>query len=157
MSICRFACVALAVLAGAAFAQKQPAKKSDTVVKAKAVADKPAANGTQLVTVTLKIEKPWHIYANPVGNEDLVTVQTTIKVNGPDKPRVQKAEFPKSKLVKDSVVGDYKILEGDVVIKVMLQRTTGANGPLETEIKLQACSDKSCLPPATIKVAVVGA
>jgi hypothetical protein len=154
MSACRLACIALALCTGAAVAQKPSAKKSDSVVKATAVADKAGADGTQLVTVTLKIERPWHIYANPVGNEDLVNAQTVLKFSGPDRPRVQKTEFPKSKLIKDAVVGDYKILEGDVVIKTTVQRTAGARGPLEVEVKLQACSDKSCLPPATIKVAV---
>lgn len=156
MPVFRLACVVLGICAGAVFAQKQPAKKSDSVVKAKAVADKPGPDGTQLVTVTLKIEKPWHIYANPVGNDDLTNAQTVLKVNGPDMPRVLKTEYPKSKLIKDPVVGDYRIFEGDVIIKVAVRRSSAAKGPLEAEIKLQACSDKTCLPPATMKVTVEG-
>ena len=46
-------CLALTV--GSALAQ---AKKSDSVVKATATADKPDAQGKQTVTITLEIKKP---------------------------------------------------------------------------------------------------
>ena len=41
--------------------------KSDSVVKATAAAAKPDADGKQTVTLTLAIDKGWHLYANPVG------------------------------------------------------------------------------------------
>src|SRR5262249_33401290 len=49
------------------------AKRSDSVVKvtAKAEPEKPGADGKQVVIVTLIIDKGWHLYANPVGPEDL--------------------------------------------------------------------------------------
>jgi hypothetical protein len=50
--------------------QAQP-KKSDAYVKVTAKGDKPDADGKQTVTVTIQIEKGWHIYANPVSNENL--------------------------------------------------------------------------------------
>ena len=53
--------------------------KSDSVVKATAAAEKPDANGKQVITLTLAIDKGWHIYANPVGAEDFASVQTTVK------------------------------------------------------------------------------
>src|SRR5262249_41828104 len=66
-----------------ALVQAGGAKKSDSVVKAKAsvMPEKPGPDGKQTVTVMLTIEKGWHIYANPPGLDDLVPVQTTVTVN----------------------------------------------------------------------------
>ncbi len=47
-------------------------KTSADVVKATATADKPDADGKQTVTITLNIEKPWHLYANPVEVKELL-------------------------------------------------------------------------------------
>ena len=52
---------------------------SDSVVKATAVADKPGPDGKQTVTLTLAIDKGWHLYANPVGTDDLAPVQTVVR------------------------------------------------------------------------------
>ncbi|HZY83774.1 MAG TPA: protein-disulfide reductase DsbD N-terminal domain-containing protein [Gemmataceae bacterium] len=142
------ACLALAACAADAAAQ---AKKSDAVVKAAAKADKPGPDGKQTVTLTLTVERPWHLYANPVGNKDLADVETTITAGG--KAKVEKIEYPAGKVVKDAAVGDYKVYEDTVTIKVHLQRAKNDTGPVDLSVKLQACNDKTCLLPATIKVA----
>src|SRR5207244_2341203 len=90
--------LAFAALAGAAHAQL---KKSDTVVKAEAKADKIGADGTQVVTITLTIDKGWHLYANPVGNADLSDNQTTATLSSTNKLQDVKVEYPEGKLVKD--------------------------------------------------------
>jgi hypothetical protein len=129
------------------------AKKSDAVVKVKATADKPGADGKQTLTITLDIERPWHLYANPVGNEDFASAQTTISVSARAKPEDVKIDYPPGKLLKDPA-GDFKVYEGQVTIKAHLRRARGDTGPLEVSVKLQACNDKSCLLPATVKVTV---
>lgn len=131
------------------------AKKSDAVVKAslKAEPDKPGADGQQVVTVTLTIDKGWHIYANPVGQDGLAGSATAVKVTAKEPP-VVKVTYPPGKLVKDKDVGDYKVYEDTVAIKATVQRTAGDKGPLGVEVKFQACNDKSCLLPATIKLTV---
>jgi DsbC/DsbD-like thiol-disulfide interchange protein len=129
------------------------AKKSDAVVKTTATADKPDADGKQTVTITLDIEKPWHLYANPPGNEDVENAQTVITVTSKTKPENVKVEYPPGKLHKDPL-GDFKIYEGKVVIKAHVKRAKGDSGPLEVSIKMQACSDKTCLIPSTVKVPV---
>src|SRR5437879_3352165 len=63
-------------------------KKSDAVVKVSAAADKPDADGKQVVTVTLAIDSGWHTYGNPVGLEDLADAQTTVSFTGKSKPEV---------------------------------------------------------------------
>lgn len=133
--------------AGKASAQ---AKKSDGVVKVDAKADKPDADGKQTITITLDIEKPWHIYANPVENEDLTSVQTVVSVASKGKLEDVKVEYPAGKLQGEQSE-KYKVYEDKVVIKARIKRASGNDSPLEVTIKLQACNDKSCLVPATIK------
>ncbi len=126
------------------------AKKSDSVVKVDAKADKPDVDGKQTVTITLDIENGWHVYANPVENEDLTNAQTVVNVASKGKLENVKVEYPAGKLQQDS--GEkYKILEGRVTIKAQVKRSKDDSSPLEITITLQACNDKTCLLPATIK------
>jgi DsbC/DsbD-like thiol-disulfide interchange protein len=144
----------LALLIGNASPVLAQAKKSDSVVKATAKADKPDADGRQTVTITLDIEKSWHTYANPVGNEDLGPVQTTVLINAKAKPESVKIDYPAGKLVVDSMLGNYKVYEDKVTLKAQVRRAKGDTSPLEISIKVQACSDaeKKCYLPATIKI-----
>lgn len=127
------------------------AKTSDLVVKAAATADKAGADGKQVVTVTLDVDPKFHIYANPVGNPDFESSQTSLSLKG--KGELVKVEYPAGEVKKDATVGDYKVLKGKVAIKVTVQRAKDA-GPLELALKVQACNDKVCYLPATIKVNV---
>jgi DsbC/DsbD-like thiol-disulfide interchange protein len=126
------------------------AKKSDSVVKVDAKTDKPDADGKQTITITLDIENGWHIYANPVENEDLTNAQTVVSVTSKGKLEDVKVEYPAGKLQKDNNE-KFKIYEGKVAIKVQVKRAGGDTSPLEITVKLQACNDKTCLPPVAIK------
>ena len=111
-------------------------------------------NEKQVVTLTLIIEKEWHIYANPIGQENLATA-TEVTINGKTNPQTVKISYPRGKLEKNHVVGDHYIYEGKVVIKADVQRVKGDTGPLKATIKLQACSSGesgTCLSPATVEV-----
>ena len=55
--------------------------KPPRLVKVDATATKIDADGKQIVTVTLDIEKNWYIYANPVKNEELALLQTALLNN----------------------------------------------------------------------------
>jgi hypothetical protein len=127
--------------------------KSDSKVKVTLEASKPDDSGTQVVTLNLDVEKAWHIYANSVGNGDLAEAATVVTFPK-DKAETVKIEYPEGKLEKDATVGDYRIYEGQVTIKAHVRRAKGDSGPLEASIKVQACSSKGCLLPATIKVQV---
>jgi uncharacterized protein len=128
-------------------------QRSDSVVKVKATAEKPTADGKQAVTVTLTIDKGWHVYANPVGPEDLVAAQTTVAVSK-TKPEDVQVEYPKGTEVEDNVVGKYRMYEGTVTIKATVRRGKEETGPLEVAVKFQACTKQQCLLPATVKVRV---
>ena len=139
---------ALTLAAGPALA----ASKSDSVVKATAVAGKPDADGKQTVTLTLAIDKGWHLYANPVGQDDLASVQTKVAVKAQGALGDVKVDYPPGKKVKDTVIGDYLIYEDKAVITVNVTRAKGDDSPLDLTVKIQACNDNTCLLPAEVKV-----
>jgi hypothetical protein len=125
---------------------------SDSVVKATAKADKPGDDGKQTVTITLEIDKGWHVYANPVGLEDLAAAQTEVSVAGKAKVNGIKIDYPAGTEIKDKTLGNYRVYEGKVVIPIAVTRAKDDAGPLELTIKLQACNSKTCLLPGEIKV-----
>ena len=125
-------------------------KGSDKVVKATATTTKPDADGKETVTITLTIDLKFHLYANPVGHEDLVSNQVVVSFN---KGVTSKITYPAGELKKDKIVGDYKIYHDKATITSVVKRAN-AGDPIEVSIKVQACDDKSCLQPATIKLSV---
>jgi hypothetical protein len=136
------------------FGTARAVDKSGSVVKVTAAADKPGADGTQVITVTLEPKDAWHVYANPVGNPDLVDAQTTLTVTGKGKPEVVKIDYPAGKVIKDKVVGDYKVYEEKTSIKVTIKRAKGDTEKVEIGVKLQACNEKNCLAGEVVKVSV---
>jgi DsbC/DsbD-like thiol-disulfide interchange protein len=126
------------------------AKKSDAVVKVKAEAEKPGADGTTTIHVSLNIDSGWHLYANPVGQEDLADTATTVTVSG---AKAEAISYPPGRQVKDKTVGDYKVYEGKVTIAAKVRRPAGG-GPIDLAIKFQACNESKCLVPATVKLSV---
>jgi hypothetical protein len=127
-------------------------KKSDAVVKTSVKAEKPNADGKQLVTITMEVESPWHIYANPVGLDDLAEAKTSITVGGKTKLAGVSIDYPKGKVKEDKVIGNYNIYEGKVTFKATVTRAKDDASPLTVTIKFQACNDSKCLLPATVKL-----
>src|SRR5207237_88120 len=92
------------------------------VVKAELKAGPVAADGTQEFTVTLTIDKPWHVYANPVGNDALKASETKVEVFVGGKAVEAAVVFPKGDTAKDAVAGEYRIYEGTATITGKLTR-----------------------------------
>ena len=151
-ALCWLALPLVLLLAGDGSVSGQ-AKTSSDKVKAsfKAEPAKPGADGQQTVTVTLEIDKGWHLYANPIGNDMLKESQTVVTVTGKTPPKY-KVVYPEGKLVKDKDLGDYRIYESKVDIKVTVNRAD--KEPVEVIVKLQACDERSCLAPGTVKLTV---
>ncbi|MBY0232071.1 MAG: protein-disulfide reductase DsbD N-terminal domain-containing protein, partial [Gemmataceae bacterium] len=116
-------------------------------VKASVSAGK-AEGGKQAVTITLDIDKEFHLYANPVGNKDLEENQVTVTFTSGKAKAGAEVKYPAGELKKDKVVGDYRIYKGKVVITAMVERAKGS--PLEAAIAVQACDKSKCLAPDTI-------
>ena len=125
---------------------------SDQVVKATVVAGKPGPDGKQVVTLTLAIDKPWHLYANPVGPEELVPVQTVVSVKAKGALDNVKIDYPAGKKVKDAVFGDYRVYEDSATITISVNRAKGDDSPLELTVKIQACDNSTCRLSSELKL-----
>ena len=145
----------LAVAILSALPANAQVKKSDSVVKIAVDAGK-IENEKQTVTLTLAIEKGWHLYANQIGQENLA-IATEVTISGKTKPEAVKVTYPPGKLEENSFVGDHYIYEGKVFIEADVQRAKGDTGPLKATIQLQACSEGengTCLLPANVEVSI---
>jgi DsbC/DsbD-like thiol-disulfide interchange protein len=156
----RLVITAAVVLALLAVARPAPVAaqgtKSDSVVKLTAEADKPGADGKQVVKITMTVDDGWHTYANALP-EDFPAIPTKVTVQGKTKPEELQVEYPKGKLTVDKTLGDFHVYEGTVVIKATVTRAKDETGPLKVKVKFVACksSDKgNCLPPATVELSV---
>jgi DsbC/DsbD-like thiol-disulfide interchange protein len=136
------------------YAQNQ---KSDSKVKTTVKAATPDADGKQTITLTLNIEKGWHLYANPVDNETFAENKTIVTVSGKVKPQAVKVAYPKGTLHQDKILKEsYLVYEDQVVIPVHVHRAAGDTGPLQVTIQVNACNDKLgvCLQPGKINLTV---
>lgn len=128
-------------------------KKSDAMVKAKVKVES-TGPGKTVFSVHLDIKPGWHLYANPVGNEDLIGGQTTLTVGGEKKPLNVKIDYPPGKQQSDKIFGKYAVYENGVVLRVAVDRAAGDASPLDVRIRVQACDDKNCLLPGAIQLSV---
>src|SRR5438552_4010740 len=76
-------------------------KKSDSKIKVTAKATTPDADGKQTITLTVAIDKGWHLYANPVGNEMFAENKTVVTVTGKVKLQAVKVAYPQGTLHRD--------------------------------------------------------
>jgi uncharacterized protein YyaL (SSP411 family) len=130
-------------------------RNSADVVTATATLGAVDKDGQRAVTVTLKIAKPWHIYANPVEHDDLEGARTAIDIYDGGKKLTSKMEYPKGTAEKDMKGMEYRVYEGELTIKGTV--VAKDSGDLEVRIKVQACTSGEngrCLLPATLKIPV---
>ncbi len=123
--------------------------KSESVVKitAQLKPEQPPADGKQEVTMTLNIDKGWHLYANPPGQDDFVPSQTMVTLEAKKPLADLKITYPDGKEIVDPALGRYRIYEDKIVIKATFKRAPGDASPVELKFKFQSCSDKTCLLP----------
>ena len=144
----RYSLIGLVVVALAAPFGSAGGKLNPVKVDAKAVK---STGDKQVVVVELKIDKGWHVYANPADNEQLAGAETKVQVNAAGKKVPATIKYPPGKEHDDKDVGKYKIYENKVVIPVEFTRTDAA---VEVSVTYQACDAKKCLQPKTVKINV---
>ena len=130
------------------------ARNSADVVSAKVTLGPPDKDGRRPLTVTLAIQAPWHVYANPVGHGDLELARTTVDVYAAGKKLPVEIAYPKGKAQNDPKGVQYHTYEGEVIFTGPVP--ADANGQ-EVRVKVQACTsgeDGRCLLPATLKLPV---
>ena len=117
--------VFVVLLVCVAFAQTE---KPPQPVQVSAQLGKPDAEGRQVLTVTITIEKGWHIYANPAGATG--PIPTTIRVETATPLREVQVAYPPGK-AKTQAGETFRVYENTVVIPVRIQRTV-VNGQPDT-------------------------
>src|SRR5262245_58192652 len=133
----------------------QAGGKSDDEVKVSAEASKIGKDGKQTITLTMKVNKDWHIYANPVGNDQLAEAATVIKLITKAKPQDVTIKYPAGKEANDKILGKYRYYENAVDIPIVVQRAAGDSDPLVVSVRFMACNKGGvCKLPATVKLTV---
>jgi DsbC/DsbD-like thiol-disulfide interchange protein len=134
--------------AGGSRAQ-EPVVKSGSVVKIKARLEH-TGPGKDVIVLRFDVEKGWHLYANPVGNEDLAPAETKVRILSKEAAKVQVA-YPAG--TECEIAGTkWRIYQGTFEIRATVEREAGAAGPLEAEVRLQAVDGNSCLLPELVRV-----
>jgi uncharacterized protein YyaL (SSP411 family) len=130
------------------------ATNSRDVVKVEGIAGKPGANGKFLLTLKLTVAAPWHIYANPVVNDEYAGATTVVEVYRKGEKVEAKVKYPEGRVVKDEGGKPYRVYDGVTAIEV---EVPGVAEDQEVRIKVQACisgENGRCLSPATIKLPI---
>jgi DsbC/DsbD-like thiol-disulfide interchange protein len=104
------------------------------------------------VAITLSIKPGFHVNANPPTFSYLIPTEVTAaKVEGvtagkPVYPTAVKKKFQ----FADQPLAVY---EGDALVTLPLSVASGAKGPrsLPITVRVQACDEQQCFPPATLK------
>lgn len=126
----------------------KPRESADVVKAALKLGD--PKDGKRTATVTLTVANGWHVYANPVGSDDLLESQTRLAVfvNGAE----AKADvtYPKGKAYTDATGAKYAVYEGEVALTAVVAADAAAK--VEVRVKVIACSEGKCLRPSTLTV-----
>ena len=131
-------------------------KKSDGVVAVRISATTADAAGKQTLTIMVTPQKPWYIYANPVGSETFESNATVVTVTQGGKKLDAQVAYPKGLTKKVELAGQvesYDVYEDEATIKADVTRTPGG-GPLEVRVRVNSCRATTCLAPGTVVVLV---
>ena len=134
-------------------AGERPTKSSD-VVTISVSSEKPDADGKQKISITLTIAPTYHIYANPVENEILTSVQTIVRVTSEQELREAKVTYPAGKMIKVGNVETFRIYEGKVAFNANIVRNKQDSSPLEIVAMVHATNEKRNLRPSLLKAKV---
>lgn len=111
----------------------------------------------QTLTVTLEIDKGWHIYAHKPGIPGLIG--TTVTTTAEPQLQVLEVKYPEGTEVRDEVLNaTYRQYAGATQIQLRLRRVISQGKrdvtPLSVLVRFQCCNEKTCLPPQTLKLNV---
>lgn len=138
-----------------AAAQGEPGKKAAPVEGQVFLSvDRLPAGKTVPFAIKLVVAKGWHINANPAIPDFMIPTEVTLKSSA--EVTIKQVVFPKGKLGAvagiDEKVSQYEgevLLRGDLIIP---EEAGGSTDKLEFAVRYQACNDKGCQTPKTIKL-----
>lgn len=133
-----------------------PVFTSADVVKVRAAGVSIPAGGQMDAMVLLSISSGFHVNANPATFSYLIPTEVTpgkvegIKVGSPGYPGAEKRKFQ----FAEELLAVY---EGEVQIKLPLsaeKNAAGGSRSLPIAVRVQACDDEKCFPPATVNATI---
>jgi hypothetical protein len=139
---------------GPAVAQLETKPKEYVKAKVFLSLDKLPAGGKVKFIVILDVQKGWHINANPPHPDNMIPTKVTVA--GKHKSKQLATTYPEgSELTVKEIDEAVSVYEGQVEIRGEIQAPNEAVGKteeLEFQVKYQACNEKNCLPPKTLKL-----
>jgi DsbC/DsbD-like thiol-disulfide interchange protein len=137
----------LQVTAAAERTPSRPGPLSAVAEKAESVVAFSAARADDSTLIlTLRIEPPWHIQANPPGER---LIATRVRLPARLASDVVAIEYPAGELVRFDFAEDaVPAYRGEVSIVVRFKPGVNLSGA-RVALEYQACDHSSCLPPVT--------
>jgi hypothetical protein len=143
-------CALLACAAQGAAAQQEGSrgetegkKKEPFPVTMAVSAEAPDGDGKQKLTVTLTIGKGYYVFANPPDNEDLDDLRPILRVAGKN-VKGARVTYPRGEVVKDKILGDYRVYRGTVTLEAVVTRPPRDAEPLTVSILLRPFDRSGC-------------
>ncbi|WIM06352.1 MAG: DUF255 domain-containing protein [Candidatus Nitricoxidivorans perseverans] len=96
------------------------------------------------LAVTLSIAPGWHVNANPASDADLIPTRIEFEGGPPAAIRYSKPERFRAAFAR----GEIAVYSG----KTVIEADFSGDKPAAARLTVQACSDETCLPPATLPV-----
>jgi len=116
--------------------------------------DKLPRGGKCPVAIQLTIANDWHINANPPAPDNLIP--TEIKLTSPHKVRLTRVKYPDHHEFQPPGTSDVlHVYDGKVMIYILLEtdpEETATEAELNFELRYQACSGDTCLPPDKMRL-----
>ncbi len=104
--------------------------------------------------VTVTVQKGWHIYANPPGAENVKPTELVLAKGSAG--RLENVEYPSGEsIIPPGTMETVSVYEDKVEMKarILLPRDTQpGTAELTLNLRYQACNDRACLAPKTLKV-----
>jgi hypothetical protein len=122
----------------------QDAIRSGSVVKITPSLDR-STPGKDVIVLRFEVQKGWHIYANPVGDESSVGSETSIKVSTNDAAKIH-VDYPPGE-DREVAGSKWKIYEGIVEIRATVERDAKSMTPLDVVVRFRAVDDARRLLP----------
>ncbi len=152
--------IAVAVLAAVALpllvahAESKPNEKDLVKAEAHLSVDRLPAGSKCQILIRLTVQPEWHIGANPPLNEE--DVVTKVEWKGKLGSKLLQVKYPVGKKFTPEDGTPQLVYDGKVDIRGTLEIPAdagGSNEEMEIIVHYQACNDKICRIPTTVKLA----
>ncbi len=144
----RRACSALVMACAVAWIPMPSRGQDDNYpVRAEFKAAPVDARGRQTITVVLTMKSGWQVYGNPIGSKDLAAGEIKLTVKNRTKASQVTVIYPPGEVVKDAVIGDYRVFNDKATLQAIVERRAGNQEPLEVDLFVHPCNHRVCIQP----------